>query len=139
MNLGEIVFSVGTNYVYDGDTDNGVIITIHATGECISPTIYNSVTRQIMKFDTSKIKSIVKDENDDIIAGDTLVISTVKGDKYVYLYRNGKRYNVVATLPKDTIDWLTVRKGDNVFGYLAEYGASNLQLSIQTQILYEGV
>lgn len=139
INLGEIVFSIGSDYEYEGDTDTGIVITLHATGPCENFAIYNSITRQIMRFDTSKIKAVTKDNIDNVVSGDTIVISTVSGNKYVKLYRNGKVYNIVATLPKDTIDWLTVRKGSNVFGYMADVGASNIQLSIQTQILYEGV
>lgn len=139
IDLGELIFAVGTNYEYTGDVETGVVITMHVVGECVNPTVYNSISRQSMTFNTSKIKPITKDGIDDLVMGDTLIVSTVSGDKYVKLIRDGKEYNVVATLPKDTIDWLTIRKGPNIFGYMADFGASNLQLAIQTQILFEGV
>lgn len=139
IDLGELIFAVGTNYEYEGEAETGVLITVHVTGNCSDLTIYNSVTKDKMTFNTSKIKAITKDGIDDLVSGDTMIISTIKGDKYVSLLRNGKEYNIVATLPKETIDWLTVRKGSNVFGYMADVGGSNLEITIQTQILYEGV
>ena len=139
INLGEMVYSVGTTYEYDGDAETGVYIVIHATGVCENFAIYNSVTKNRMDFDTSKIQAVTKDGVNHIANGDTVEISTVSGNKFVNLIRDGKTYNVMAMLPKNQIDWLTVRKGPNVFGYVAEVGGSNLELTIQTHVLYEGV
>lgn len=139
INLGELVYSVGTEYYYDGDAETGVYIIIHANDTATNFSIYNSVTRNKMDFDTSKMAAITKDGVTSLISGDTLEISTVVGNKFITLTRNGKQYNVMAMLPKNEIDWLTVRKGINVFGYMAESGGANLSITIQTHILYEGV
>lgn len=139
INLGELVYATGTEYYYDGDAETGIYIVIHATGAVTNFSIYNSVTRNKMDFDTSKIAAVTKDGINNLTTGDTLEISTVVGNKFVRLTRAGKEYNVMAMLPKNEIDWLTVRKGANVFGYTAESGGADLQISIQTRILYEGV
>lgn len=136
--LGDIISSVGEPYYYSGDIQCGVIIHMHAYDEVINPTIYNSLTKERMKFDTSKIRAIVEDTYDNIIAGDDIIISSISGDKYVKLRRHGKEYNILACLPKLT-QWITVKKGDNVFGYFAESGSSNLNMIINTNILYEGM
>lgn len=138
--MGEVVYSVGTNFYYDGDADAGVVVNIHVNGPCANLSVYNLVTKESMFIDTSKIRSVVGGSIDDLVAGDTVELSTLSGvgKKYIYLYRDGERYNILPTLPKIP-HWLTVRKGDNVFGYSADVGQANVEIAIQTTILYEGV
>ena len=136
--FGEIVRSVSTGFDYEGDVESGLLIHIHAIGEAHDITIYNSVTRVKMELNTEIIGAITKDEHDHIIAGDDIYLSTISGDRYVTLVRGGKYYNILAVLPKIT-EWITVVKGTNVFGYLAEYGKANVQIEFYTNVLYEGV
>lgn len=136
--FGEIVYSAGTTFLYEGDVDSGVIIVIHAVGPCVNPSVYNIITKEMMNFDTSKIATITDGSVNNLQLGDSLIVSTVDGDPYVTFIRNGIEYNAIATLPKIS-DWLKVQSGYNAFGYKAESGAENIEISVQTRILYGGV
>lgn len=130
--------SVGTDYYYDGDADAGIVAIFHAHGPCSDISIYNLTTQEALEMDTSKIKVITEDDVDDLIEGDTVELSTIDGEKHVYLYRNGTRYNILPVLPKIPT-WIKVQKGRNIFGYRAKTGEDNVVVTIETTILYEGV
>lgn len=121
--------------LYDGDSQVGFTIKMHALGEVRQITIYNTKTRESMKIDTDILNEIT---GSGIIAGDEITISTIKGDKHIILLRDGEEINILNTLGKD-VDWFQLSKGDNRFAYLCEYGAENLEFSIDYQTLYEGV
>lgn len=121
--------------IYSGDAEIGVTIIIHAIGEAHNITIYNTGTREVMRIDTNKLKSFT---GSGIIAGDEIVICTVKGQKSITLLRNGRTTNILNCLDKNA-DWFQLAKGDNVFAYTAEEGSSNLQFKIENRIIYEGV
>lgn len=120
---------------YDGDSQVGFTIKMHALGEVRQITIYNTKTRESMKIDTNILNEIT---GSGIIAGDEITISTIKGDKHITLLRNGEEINILNALGKD-VDWFQLSKGDNIFAYICEYGAENLEFSINYQTLYEGV
>ncbi len=120
---------------YDGDSEIGVTITIHAVGEASNITIYNTGTREIMRIDTDKL---AKFTGSGIIAGDDIIICTVKGKKSITLQRAGKTTNILNCLVKNA-NWFQLAKGDNLFAYTADSGASNLQFKIENRIIYEGV
>ena len=136
--MGNIVESISTNYIYDGDVDSGALFHIHASGHVKNIMVYNSVTRERMSIDTTVIKSITNSEYDDLIFGDDVYLSTISGDRYIYLVRSGQQYNILPSIPKIT-DWVKMVKGDNIFGYTAEEGKTNMIIEIHTNILYEGV
>ena len=123
------------NVVYRGDSDIGVVITIHALGEVKNLTIYNTSTREIMRIDTDKIELLT---GSGIIAGDDIIISTVKGDKSINLLRDGVTTNILNCLARD-VAWFQLSKGDNFFAFAAESGENNVQLKIENKIIYEGV
>lgn len=120
---------------YNGDAEIGVTITIHAIGEASNITIYNTGTREVMKIDTEKLSTLT---GSGIIAGDDIVICTVKGNKSIKLLRAGKTTNILNCLDKNT-DWFQLAKGDNIFAYTAQSGSSNLQFKIDNRVIYEGV
>lgn len=120
---------------YDGDSEVGFTIKMHALGEVRQITIYNTKTRETMKIDTDILNEIT---GSGIVAGDEITISTIKGDKHITLLRNGEEINILNALGKD-VDWFQLAKGDNRFAYICEYGAENLEFSINYQTLYEGV
>lgn len=123
------------NIVYEGDAEIGVTITIHAIGDVGNITIYNTGNRETMTIDAAKIETYT---GSGIIAGDDIIISTVTGNKYVHLVRAGETTNIINCIDKNS-DWFKLSKGDNVFAYVAEEGLNNIQLSIENQIVYEGV
>lgn len=120
---------------YDGDSEIGVTISIHALGDVENITIYNTTTRETMKIDTEKLKTLT---GSGIVAGDEITISTVKGNKYIQLLRNGVHTNILNCLDRDA-NWFQLIKGDNVFAYVADVGEELLQFSIENQIVYVGV
>lgn len=120
---------------YHGDSEIGITITIHAVGEASKIAIYNTGTREIMRIDTDKLSMFT---GSGIIAGDDIIISTVKGSKSITLQRKGKTTNILNCLERNP-DWFQLAKGDNIFAYTAESGSSNLQFKIENQIAYEGV
>lgn len=135
LEMGEIHNRTDNVVIYNGDVETGVIITIHAMGEASGITIYNTLTREIMEIDTDKIATLT---GSGIIAGDDIIISTVKGDKYAKLIRAGDEINILNCMDKNT-DWFQLSKGDNVFVYTAETGTTNLQFKIENRLVYEGV
>lgn len=133
--MGEIKNETERVVVYNGDAEIGVTITIHAIGEASNITIYNTGTREVMRIDTDKMQKFT---GSGIIAGDDVIICTVKGNKSVSLFRNGKTTNILNCLDKNA-DWFQLAKGDNIFAYTAESGSTNLQFKIENRIIYEGV
>ena len=116
---------------YNGDSEIGILITIHAVGSAKMVSIYNTGTREVMKIDTDKLKALT---GSWIITGDDIIISTVKRNKYIHLIRSGKEYNVLNCLGKNS-DWFSLTKGDNIFAFVAEEGSNNLQFKIENRVV----
>ena len=123
--------------VYDGNSEIGMTINIHATGEATNITILNVLTGDKMIINTDRLKTIMSTET-AIIKGDTIVINTVRGDKSITLLRDGVTTNILNCLDRGS-KWFTLTKGDNIFSYDAETGATNLQFYIVNKVAYDGV
>lgn len=121
--------------IYEGDVEVGMNIRIHAVGAAEKITIYNARTHETMYIDTDKLESSI---GSGIIDGDDIIICTIKGQKSIKLVRDGNTFNILGCLRKDS-KWLKLSRGSNIFGYSAEYGAGNLQFTIENRIVYEGV
>lgn len=115
----------------NGDVDTGIRCLIHCLGSVENISIINATSREIMTIDTSKIAS-------GLGSGDEILVSTVKGDRYITLQRNGIFYNILNALDKDT-DWPQMYRGRNVFRYTATSGMSNIEFRILNNVLYEGM
>lgn len=135
IEMGSIEILKERTIYYDGDTETGVIIKIHAIGNAEHIVIYNTGTRERMNLDTDKLTALM---GQGLTAGDEITISTVKGNKYITLLRNGREYNILNIMDKNA-DWFQLAKGDNIFTYTAVYGSSNLQFKILNQVAFEGV
>ena len=135
IKVGEIVTNQEQTVYYTGDAEIGVVITIHALDVVGDITIYNSTTRQIMKINASRLQTLT---GSGIIAGDSIIISTIKGEKGIKLLRNGKYTNILNCLDRNA-EWFYLKKGDNVFAYSSDIGATNLQFKITNRSVYEGV
>lgn len=120
---------------YNGDSEIGVTISMHALGEVRNVTIYNTLTRETMILDTDILEQLT---GHPIIKGDTITISTVKGNKSAKLLRNAETYNILNCIRRGS-DWFTLSKGDNIFAYIVEYGIGNLQFRIDHKVRYDGV
>jgi len=135
LEMGRIVTNQEQTIYYEGDSEIGIVIYIHALGPATNLTIYNSATREVMKLDTTRLLALT---GSGLIAGDDIIISTVKGKKTVQLLRNGVYTNIINCLDKNA-DWFQLTKGDNLFAFTADTGSLNLQFRIENQIVYEGV
>lgn len=135
MELGSIENKQEQVVTYNGDAEIGISIYIHALGEASNITIVNTGTGEQMTIDTDKLEALT---GSAIIAGDTIIIHTQKGEKSISLLRDGKTTNILNCMKKNS-NWFTLVKGDNLFAYRAETGSSNLQFSILNKVAYDGV
>lgn len=133
--FGEIQIKTEGVLTYYGDSEIGMMIYIHAIGPASNINIYNTETREVMTINTTKIEMLT---GKGIVASDDLVINTSKGEKSITLVREGKSYNILNCLDKNT-DWFELVKGDNIFAFTAESGVTNLQFRIENKVIYEGV
>lgn len=133
--FGEIQIKTEGVITYHGDAEIGVNIYIHAIGPATNINIYNTETREVMTINTTKIEKLT---GKGLVASDDIVINTAKGEKSITLVREGKFYNILNCLDKNT-DWFALSKGDNIFAFTAETGVTNLQFRIENQVIYEGV
>lgn len=124
--FGEISNEARRTVFYSGEAEIGMTMYIHAIGDASNVVIHNIGTRETMTI------------RGDIIAGDDIIISTVKGNKFIKLLRNGEYTNIMNRLDRYS-DWFQLTNGDNVFGYEAENGSDNLQFRVENRIAYEGV
>lgn len=133
--FGEIQIKTEGVITYSGDSEIGVMIYIHAIGPAEHINIYNTETREVMTIDTAKLEKLT---GQGLIAGDDIIINTLKGEKSITLVRSGVSYNILNCLDKNT-DWFTLVKGDNIFAFTADSGVTNLQFRIENKVIYEGV
>ena len=126
LEMGYVHMVTEANVLYTGDSEVGIIITIHAIGSAKNVSIFNLDTGESMKLKV------------DLVKGDDIIISTVKGEKYVHKLQDGVETNALNCIDRDA-DWFLLSKGDNLFAYTAEEGLRNLDFQIQNYILYEGV
>ena len=135
IEFGAIQLSNVANVLYIGDAPIGIVILIHAIGSVTNLSIVNTRTREVFKINSARLFTLT---GSDIIAGDNIILSTVKGDKFLYLQRGGVLINILSCIGDDS-DWFQLQRGDNLFAYTADDGVENLQFRIENQIAYEGI
>jgi len=135
IEFGTIVNKTNENIYYDGDSEIGVMLYIHFVGLVEDIEIYNTLTREQMLINTTVLASII---GSPIAAGDNIIISTIKGNKYIYFLRDGEFTNILNCLDRNS-NWFQITKGDNLFAYTAGVGVTNMQFKVTNQTVYEGV
>lgn len=135
INFGEISTKTENTVFYDGDASTGVIFYIHATGTVTDLQIANVTTQESLLIDTDILTTMT---GSPIINGDDIIISTLKGAKFITLIRAGVTINIRNTLGQNP-KWFQLEKGDNVFVYSAGSGASSVLFKAEHQNLYEGL
>lgn len=135
--FGEIQTFTDRAIVYTGDADVGVTIHISATREMSGVIgVYNITLGQQMTIDLAKVEKITGGK---FANTDEIVINSILGEKYIHLVRNGLTYNILGAIDKDS-DWFTLTYGDNVFAFTSsEVDVHSLVVSIEHDILFEGV
>lgn len=135
IEMGNIVTKQYETVFYKGEGEVGVTIVIHSMGTVGTLTMYNIDTRQSMRISKEKLEALT---GKGIVKGDTITICTEKFNKSVTLLRNGVKTNILNCLERGT-DWFTLNKGDNIFAYVTDEGASNVQFKVTNKVMYEGV
>lgn len=135
LEFSEISQSTSKNIVYEGDADVGMLMTITATGPVGNLLIYNSGTRETMTISESKMISIT---GSPFSSGDVITISTIRGDKYISLLRNGIMTNILNVLDKDS-DWIEITRGNNAIAYQADYGSEYVIFKLNYPVAFEGI
>lgn len=136
INFGEIRNSFEETFYYYGEVETGFTIRIHALGDIGDVTIYNADdASKFITIDSDKLESLT---GSSLIAGDDIVISTVKGHKSAQLIRNAVTTNILNCLGRN-LTWFELMQGENKFAYTTSEGSANLQLMIEVQNLFQGV
>lgn len=133
-----IISGYTTQNIYNsGDTEVGMVMRLHAVGDVENPEIFKLEPEPV---ESIKINSttLIALTGQGIHNGDDIIISTVKGNKYVYLLRDGDYHNILNCIDMHP-DWIQLSRGDNIFTYTADSGLLNLQFTIESQISYEGI
>ena len=110
----------------NGDVDTGVIVELNAFGRVVNPKIFDKYTGEFIGLNITL-------EN-----GDSVTISTQKGQKSVSLHRKGVTTNVINTLMRGH-SWLQLKIGENAFVYEAEDGLEDLEMAFIHVDRYVGV
>lgn len=130
--FGVIDLSLTKTFENKGDTSVGMLVTMTATGEVKNPRI---------SCDTGEQKGWFMKLNLTLQENDELVISTIKGNKYILI--NGlPEYNglpILNYLEWQGTDWLQLETGKNTFSVTTEGAASNsnVHFTIQYKGRYE--
>lgn len=122
---------------YKGDLESGMLIEIDFKNDGVTGTISitNTLTRESLSIDISKVETIIGSTLD---AGDIIFIDTRIGQKSVTFERSGVRTNILNAFNRGS-DWLTLSPGKNTFSYSATSGVEKLQFKFITNLTYEGV
>jgi hypothetical protein len=135
IEFGQIFINTESNVFYNGDVNTGVVIYINCLGSANDITIINASNGETMAISSARI---IEMTGSDLVAGDLIVISTIRGSKFIYLVRGGNVINILNALTVSG-EWFRLDRGDNVFTYTADSGLSNLQFLIEHRIVYLGM
>ena len=117
---------------YDGEVETGITITVSIFDEVTGLKFYKLDTEETLAIDDALIDG-------GLGSGDTITISTVNGNKYASLLRNGAYVNILNALGKNP-DWFKLHKGEsNIFSYSADVGEDKISVTISYILAYEGV
>lgn len=135
IEFGNIMVNTRTEFEYVGDIDNGMLIHIFCKSLSSDLTIYNVITAEKMKINFNMLTIVLKssiEENDEII------ISTVAGQKYARLLRNGMYTNIISAIEKDS-DWLELSPGKNVFDFETQNKTDSVIIRFEYNTVYGGI
>lgn len=135
IEFGEILVDNRAILTYTGDADTGVVITIHALEAAENITLYNVDTREQFKIYTDKIFNLTEKA---FGKGDDIIISTMPGNKYVRLLRDGIYTNIISAIDKYA-DWFQLSAGDNLFAFTADSGEESLLVTFSYRNAFSGI
>lgn len=122
--------------VYHGNIDTGVIFTFHCLDSDITGLqMYNFETNESLTINDNKLQVLT---GSGITALDDIIVNTIRGQRSVYLYRNGAYYDIINCVNHDAV-WFELSQGDNILAYTAQTGITHLECRCQYLTVYEGV
>lgn len=135
IEFGEVIRDTYKNITYNGDEPTGIEITLKAKSNISNPRLYNFYTKESITVDTDILTQLT---GSGFTLGDEINISTVKGNKYAVLLRNGNTINILNCLGLHP-QWLELSQGNNTFGISFEGVQSDLDVTITYNECYKGV
>lgn len=121
---------------YTGEAETGITIQVDAIGVVRDLAFYDLNDYQRIKINDDIIASITGGSS--IMAGDRIIISTSKTNKYATLIRSGVVYNIINALGMP-VQWFELDRGDNIFSYSASEGEYDMIINIKHRIAYKGI
>lgn len=123
---------------YEGAINTGINICIDLKGPIDNFIIYNVTNKQQMIVYSELICYYLGIKK--IESGDRIIISTEKGNKYIYFCRNGNYYNIMGCINISS-DWIELQRGLNRFELRTanDKGYENISMTINNEILLEGI
>ena len=142
--MGRILDYKLTEIAYSGDVDTGLIFDI-----AFKSNISNNSTIQITNGNTgiqntisiAKIITLVSgmlSGFNAITSGDSLLFSTVKGNKYLTFLHDGNEYNVLGAVSSNG-DWVYLIPGINRIRIDTSDVTANVDISSENRIYFNGV
>ena len=122
--------AVDSDIIYNGEVDSGFIFTMTPTVDLDTFTIQNTQT------DGTVRKLIFDSATNPILSGQTVIISTVPGDKYVRVSNNGTVSSVLWGLDQ-TSDWVALYPGLNKMRVIA--GTAGIPYNIEYYTRFGGL
>lgn len=137
---------------YKGEVETGVIITIIPPVDYADDwdyfVVHNYATNETLFLDIYEIAKAINEE--EILMGDSIIITSIQGKKSIEMYHNGVYYNILNALDINS-DWIRLVNGENVI--VAKYGegapywdvwedndeSSGVAFSVSYKAVYEGV
>lgn len=136
LEFGNISIDTKMTIFYNGDVQTGFNISINfLSSNFHNIYIYNMDTRDQLRLYTDQIKLITGQE---LNVGDELQISTVSGEKYASLLRNGQFFNVISMVDKNST-WFQLTKGANVFAFASDNGVENIDMRFNYVDRFAGI
>lgn len=135
IQMGEVSHMAENTVFYKGEAETGFVMRIRAYGIVKNIKLYDVDTREHISINTDTIAKIT---GSSLVPGDEVIVSTVSGDRYATLLREGVYTNILNSIDR-TSSWLSLAKGDNVFVYTADEGWDDVIFTIEYRDLYEGV
>lgn len=134
--FGQISIDTRTDVVYHGDIQTGFIMSISFfSGDFHNIYFYNMITRERFNIYTDQIQKITGQSLD---VGDSIIVSTISGQKSAFLLRDGNYTNVISAVDKNA-DWIQLTKGSNIFAFASDYGVENITIDLSWRDAYGGI
>lgn len=136
IEFGTVISAAEKSIYYAGDSPTGVTCMFHFIGPVGGKlNVYNTSKNEKLSLDVAIIK---KNTGIDLDAGMDVIVNTQPGRRSATLIADGKEYNILNAVDRDST-WFMIFTGDNLFSFGSDTGVENIQFTMYSQIVYEGV